>query len=122
MTVPSQQHRKPIGNENSAGLESGTGEPSPSGPGHTAGLSAIRISDAARPPSTPTTAPVVLKRGQNSAHSSAGRLALAATAKASPTRIDTLKPSPAAIATPMASIPRPIAATRATRTSSRSSA
>jgi hypothetical protein len=37
-------------------LESGIGEPSPSGPGHTAGLSAIRISDAASPPSTPVTA------------------------------------------------------------------
>ena len=55
----------------------------------------------------------MLKRGQNSAHSSAGRLALAATANARPTRIETLKPSPATIATMIASTPRPSAAIRA---------
>ena len=54
------------------------------------------ISTIARrtPNSTPVTAPVVLKRRQVSASSSAGKFALAATANARPTMNETFRPSP----------------------------
>ena len=70
------------------------------------------------PNSTPVTAPAVLKRRQESASSSAGKLALAATAKASPTMNDTFRPSPPMMAMRMASAPMASAAIFATQTSS----
>ena len=66
------------------------------------------------PTSTPVTAPVVLKRRQVSASSSAGKFALAATANASPTMNDTFSPAPPRIAMKIASAPIATAAMRAT--------
>ena len=70
------------------------------------------------PNSTPVTAPVVLKRRQLSASSSAGKFALAATAKARPTMNETFSPSPPMIAMRMAMAPIATAAIFATQTSS----
>ena len=66
--------------------------PSESGPGHTVGLITTSAMELMTPNSTPTTAPVVLKRRQVSDSSSAGKLALAATANARPTMNETFGP------------------------------
>ena len=70
------------------------------------------------PVSTPTIAPVVLKRRQLSASSSAGKLALAATANARPTMNETFRPAPPITATAIAMAPIATAAIFATHTSS----
>ena len=70
------------------------------------------------PTSTPVTAPVVLKRRQVSASSSAGKMALAATANARPTMNETFRPSPPITAIAIAIAPIATAAIRATQTSS----
>ena len=70
------------------------------------------------PNSTPVTAPEVLNRRQVSASSSAGKLALAATANARPTMNETFRPSPPMIAMAIASAPIATAASFATQTSS----
>src|ERR687886_2388419 len=80
-TVPSQQPTKPSGIETMPGFSSGHGEPSESGPGHTPGLRTISPIELTTPNSTPVTAPAVVNRRQVSASSSAGKFALAATAK-----------------------------------------
>ena len=79
-----------------------------------------RPTELITPNSTPTTAPVVLKRRQVSASRSAGKLALAATANARPTMNETFSPSPPMIAMPIAIAPIATAAILATQTSSRS--
>src|SRR5919205_1945298 len=91
-----------------------------SAPGHTGGLSTISTADTSTPVTIPVTAPAVLNRGQNSASTSAGKFALAAMQKASPTSAETLNPAPPAIASAIASAPIPAAAIFATQTSSRS--
>ena len=63
-------------------------------------------------------APVVLKRRQVSASSSAGKFALAATANARPTMNETFRPEPPMTAMTIAITPIANAAIRATRTSS----
>jgi hypothetical protein len=70
------------------------------------------------PNSTPVIAPVVLNRRHVSASSSAGKLALAATANARPTMNDTFSPSPPSTAMPIAITPIATAASFATHTSS----
>ena len=70
------------------------------------------------PVSTPTIAPVVLNRRQVSASSSAGKLALAATANARPTMNETFSPAPPMTAIAMAIAPIATAAIFATQTSS----
>ena len=90
----------------------------PGGPPHTIGLMMIRPSAETTPNSTPVTAPAVLKRGQLSASSRAGKFALAAMANASPTMNETFRPSPPRIAISIAIAPIPSAAIFATRTSS----
>ena len=70
------------------------------------------------PTSTPATAPVVLNRFQVSASSRAGKLALAATANASPTMYETFRSEPPMIAIAIAIAPIAAAAIRATWTSS----
>ncbi len=94
--------------------------PSESGPGHTVGLITTSATELITPNSTPTTAPVVLNRRHVSASSSAGKLALAATANARPTMNETFRPSPPMIAMPIAIAPIENAAIFATQTSSRS--
>ena len=98
--VPSQQPRNPIGIVTMPGNVSGDGEPCESGPGHTGGLSTIMITEAVMPKAMPVSAPVVLKRRQNSASSSGGKFALAANTNAMLTSTVTLKPEP------IASVPR----------------
>ena len=69
------------------------GEPvSVSAPGHTFGETITRKIALTTPNSTPVTAPAVLNRRHVSASSSAGKLALAATANASPTMNETFRP------------------------------
>ena len=70
------------------------------------------------PRTTPQTAPTVLNRCHVRASSSAGKLALAAIAKARPTMNDTFRPDPPMTAMMMAMMPMDAAATRATHTSS----
>ena len=71
------------------------GEPvSESAPGQTFGETMISKIAETTPSTTPQTAPVVLKRRQVSASRSAGKLALAAIAKARPTMNETFRPSP----------------------------
>ena len=70
------------------------------------------------PTSTPLTAPVVLNRRQVNASSSAGKFALAATAKASPTMYETFRSAPPMIAIAIEITPIESAAMRATLTSS----
>ena len=118
--VPSQQPRKPSGIEMIPGFSRLTGEPCPSGPGHTVGLRTISPIELMTPNSTPVTAPAVLNRFQVSASSNAGKLADAATAKARPTMNETFRPAPPRMATPMATAPMANAAILATQTSSRS--
>ena len=81
------------------------GDPSASGPGHTPGLTITRKIELNVPTSTPVTAPVVLNRRHVSASSSAGKLALAATAKANPTMNETLSPLPPITATAIETMP-----------------
>ncbi len=86
----------------------------------TAGPTATSSRQELRPTSVPTTAPAVVKLLQYMESSKVGRLALAAMAKASPTRKATFwprKPMPSTIAT----APIPSAVRRATRTSRASS-
>ena len=64
------------------------------------------------PTSTPVTAPVVLNRRHVSASSSAGKLALAATAKARPTMNETFRPAPPMTAIAIAIAPIATAAMR----------
>src|SRR3954471_4008669 len=90
--------------------------PSESGPGHTFGLMITSAIELNVPTSTPVTAPAVLKRRQVSASSSAGKLALAATAKARPTMNDTLSVLPPPMAMAMAIAPMSTGATRAHQT------
>src|SRR6185312_15841903 len=92
----------------------------PGGPPQTIGLMMISPNAEMTPVSTPVTAPTVLKRRQVSASSSAGKLALAAMAKASPTMKETFRPSPPMMAMAMAMAPMVRAATLAAMTSSRS--
>ena len=70
------------------------------------------------PTSKPLTAPVVVKRFQKIEKTMTGRFALAATAKASPTRNATLTDGPSRIAIPIAAAPTTNAVIRATFTSS----
>ena len=70
------------------------------------------------PVSTPAIAPVVLNRRHVSASSSAGKLALAATANARPTMNETFRPAPPITATAMAIAPMTTAAIFATQISS----
>ena len=81
----------------------------------------MRTSDDTSPTVMPTTAPVVVKRRQVSASSSAGKLALAATANVSPVSSCTLKPGPASSASAAPTAPMPTTAIRATRICSASS-
>ena len=66
------------------------------------------------PKAMPVSAPVVLKRRQNSASSSGGKLADAANTNAMLTSTVTLKPEPIAIVPRIAAAPTPIDAIRAT--------
>ena len=88
------------------------GEPvSESAPGQTPGETMIRGIADTTPSTTPQTAPVVLKRRQVSASTSAGKFALAAMAKARPTMNDTFRPEPPITAITMAITPIDAAAT-----------
>ena len=96
--VPRKQPRKPSGIETMPGLAS---VPADRRAGHGVGarphLRARRSpgrSTLTTPNSTPVIAPVVLKRRQVSASSSAGKFALAATANARPTMNETFRPEP----------------------------
>ncbi len=82
------------------------------------GLNTIKAKDEMRPVAKPHTAPAVLKRRQNNESTMTGRLADAATAKASATRNATLAFGPRTIAIPIEIAPTKNAVTRATRTSS----
>ena len=81
------------------------------------GLIAINAMEEINPVARPHTAPLVLKRRQNSANTMAGRLAEAATANANPTRNATLNVGPKTIAIAMEIAPTTHAVMRATRTS-----
>src|SRR6478736_4868200 len=94
-TLPSQHAAKPSGTAMMVGLVSANGEPSPSGPGQTGGLSTMQVSDASSPTVTPATAPVVVNRRHVKDSSSAGKFAAADTDSARPTRNATLNPEPA---------------------------
>src|SRR6185436_15782610 len=123
-SVPTTQPRKPSGMQKTAGLSSAS-EPSGDGdveaaPGHTGSLSRMSTADTATPVTIPVTAPAVLKRGQNSASTRAGKFALAAMQNARPTSAETLNPAPPAIASRIASAPTATAAIFAIQTSSRS--
>lgn len=90
-SVPAIAAIKPIGMETMPGLASGnSGSPtniaSFSTGDQTLGLRNTSNKELIRPTSIPVTAPVVLKRFQNTVKIIIGRLALAATAKASDTR------------------------------------
>src|SRR5919106_3283086 len=117
--VPSQQPMNPSGIETMPGFASSQpiGEPvTLSAPGQTFGDTITSAIELTTPNSTPVTAPVVLNRRQISASSSAGKLALAATANARPTMNDTFRPEPPMIATSIAIAPMLSAAIRATQT------
>src|SRR3954471_14265929 len=92
----------------------------PGAPPQTIGLMMISARADPRPAATPQIAPVVLKRRQLSASTSAGKLALAAIANARPTMNDTLRPSPPRMATSIAIAPMTTEAILAAMTSSRS--
>ncbi len=92
--------------------------PSESGPGHTVGLTITSAIEVNVPISTPVTAPDVLNLRHVSASSSAGNIALAATANARPTMNDTFRPSPPITAIEIAIAPIANAAIFATQTSS----
>ncbi len=78
----------------------------------------IRRIEAANPVPNPMTAPRVVNRFQKRDSTITGRLAEAATAKASATKNATLAFGPSRMATPMAMAPTTNAVTRATFTSS----
>lgn len=90
-SVPAMAAIKPIGMEMMPGLASGNnGSPTniaaPSTGDQTLGLRNTSNKELTSPTNMPVTAPVVLKRFQNTVKTMMGRLALAATAKASETR------------------------------------
>ena len=118
--MPSQQPRNPIGIVTRPGNVSDEGEPCESGPGQTGGLSTIMITEAMMPKAMPVSAPVVLKRRQNSARISGGKFALAANTNAMLTSTVTLKPEPIASVPRIAAAPTPTDAIRATLRSSSS--
>src|SRR6266540_5248975 len=82
------------------------------------GLMMINTIEANNPVPSPATAPFVLNRLQKRERTITGRLADAATAKASATRKATFAVGPSTIATRIATPPTTKAVTRATRTSS----
>ncbi len=79
------QARNPSGTERIAGWDSSTPGMISSGSARTSGPTSTRPTELITPTTTPETAPVVLNRFQVSASNRAGKLALAATANASPT-------------------------------------
>ena len=80
----------------------------------TSGPTSTSPTDATTPVTTPDTAPVVLNRFHVNASNRAGKLALAATANASPTMYETFRSEPPMIAIAIPIAPIPAAAIRAT--------
>src|SRR3954469_13224831 len=87
-----------------------------SAPGQTLGETITRKIELTTPTRTPVIAPVVLKRRQVSASTSAGKFALAATANARPTMNETFRPEPPITAMMIAITPIANAEIRATVT------